>query len=40
MPFRRSEGSVTKDSDVKLMAESSTVIGETIVPTQNKKLSS
>jgi len=39
MPFRRSEGSVTKDSDVNLMAKPSTVIGETIVRTQNKKLS-
>jgi hypothetical protein len=28
MPLRRSEGSVTKDSDVKLMAKPSTVIGE------------
>jgi len=39
MPFRRSEGSVTKGSDVKLMARQSTVIGETIVQAQSKKLS-
>jgi hypothetical protein len=37
MPFRRSEQSVTKNSEVKLMAKPSTEIGETIAQTQKKK---